>query len=157
MISDHNSTAFAIVGYGFIPQASRGITCKFEPIKNGAIHYDVWGVAHSTARPAFQLFQVTLTCEDVWPPGFASLQIGERVTVHGTDEFIQPSSAAQYMPSADGVLTYYNASMQPVAKGNGDVWLRYRPLLVCLVEDFSIRNDEWGGVSSWMIRFKETR
>lgn len=157
IISDTCSSNFEILGVGLVPKSARGIVCKYDPIENGKIHYDVWGVAHSTAREAFNMFAFTLTCEDVWPPGFAGLYKGQRVTVHGSNDWIQPSNIPQFRPSADGIMTYYDANLQPVEKGNGDVWLRYRPRHECLIADFNFKSDEWGGTCSWMIGFKETR
>ena len=158
-ISDTVSTAFEIVGIGMIPTSARGIKCRYQPIENGQIHYTVNAVAVSTARPQFNLFEITLSCEDVWPPGFVSLTRGQAVTIYGDDSFIQLASLGQVRPSADGVgvVVYYDANMAVLPSSVGATWMRYRPVMTCLVADFSIESDEWGGLVSWSHKFKETR
>jgi hypothetical protein len=161
-INDRNSTAFEILGLGLLTRASRGIKCRYVPIPNGTIHYDVWGVASSTARQAFNLYSITLSCQDIWPPGFAGLSKGDQYTIYGTDDWIQPCNGGRLIrPCADGVLTYLDSAEQNIYYTAGTVppgaeWIRYRPKFNTILEDWSIDNNEYED-SSWSITFKETR
>lgn len=162
-----NPTAFAIQGVGVIPFSARGLDIEVQKIANGKIVYDVWGVAHSTARAEFDLFEVKVSCEDIWPPGFVALRKGQLLTVQLDSCFIEPLNGngpqggnVQSRPATgDGVqlMDVNGATVTPVdGVAAGAVWQRYAPVLNVMLLDWSFKHNEHGAVTSWSLHLMET-
>lgn len=152
-------TVLDLEGWGILPGSGRGLRQKIQPVPNGSLHYTVWGDLVSTARESLNRFKVTITGEDVWPPAFAGLWLGQEVVVHCVSNLPQPQPAtrAPIRPPVPGSLIYLDAEMNEVPGPAGAVWLNFRPILICRVNDWNIDEGEWEASATSSIELWESR
>ena len=157
MLDLSRDTVLDLEGWGVLPGSGRGLRQQIAPVPNGALHYTVWGDLESTARESLNRFKITITGEDVWPAAFAGLWLGQPLVVHCVSNLPQPQPAtlAPIRPPVPGSLVYFDAEMREMPDRNGAVWLNFRPILRCLVNTWSIDEDEWGATASSSIELWE--
>ena len=156
LVTSTNSTSFELVGWGMVLAASRGITFKLNLAANGQLKKTVWGKVRTNGRALLNQFELDVSCDDNWPPGFVGLWKGTQLVVNMTDEFCQPASQPQVRPSADGNLYWFDAQMIQLPTSAGAAWLRYRPQFNMVVDDWNQRPNEWSGETGWTLKLVET-
>lgn len=149
-------TVLDLEGWGILPGSGRGLHQSIAPVPNGALHYTVWGDLESTARESLNRFKIVITGDDVWPPAFAGLWLGQDVTVHCVSNLPQPQPAtmAPIRPPVPGSLIYLDAELRECAKAEA-VWLNFRPILLCKVNNWSIDEGEYEASATSTIEFWE--
>ena len=147
-------TDFQIQGVGVAPASARGMKFQVEPLfGDETIHYDVWGVAGSTAR--YDLWKGNFTCEDLYPPAFASLAVGQVVTISGP-EMSQPIGDPITRPTVPGSLYYRDASGDVVTDQGQAAFVNYQPWIKVILGKWTLTWDEWGALNSWGFPWRET-
>lgn len=153
-------TNFRIIDIGNIAGSDRGIRQEISPISNGRIRRKLSGRAYSTARAQFNQFKTTVYFEDIWPPAFGGLWQGQQVTIDCAVMLPQPMlvGTQPIREPVPGTLVYYDADMGEVPEGDPSAkYFNCCPRLVCLVDSWSINEDEWGAVSTSDITFVELK
>lgn len=154
-MSDSN---FKLLSIGQLAGSHRGIRQEIAPIANGRIRRKLSGRAYSTARGQFNQFRTTVYFEDVWPPAFGGLWVGQQVTIDCAVMLPQPQliGSVPIRPVVPGTLRFYDAEMSEVLEGDPTAaWFNYCPRLQVLVDSWAINEAEWDAVSSSDITFIE--
>ena len=157
MLDLSRDTVLDLEGWGILPGSGRGLRQSIAPVPNGALHYTVWGDLETTARESLNRFKLTITGDDVWPPAFAGLWLGQDVTVHCVSNLPQPQPATMgpIRPPVPGSLIYLDGDMNELPTSAGAVWLNFRPILLCKVNAWNIEESEWEATATSSIEFWE--
>ena len=150
-------TVLDLEEWGVMPGSGRGLRQSITPVPNGSLHYTVWGDLESTARESLNRFKVTVTGDDVWPPAFAGLWPGQPLTVRCISPLPQPQPATRPLirPPVPGSVIWMDAELNPLPDQNGAVWVTFRPILLMLVEGWTIDDQEWDANATSSITFWE--
>jgi hypothetical protein len=150
-------TVLDMVELGVVPGSARGMKQDLKPLENGKVYVTVNGNDVNTGRPALNLFVTTVSGEDLWPPAIGGLWRGALVTLHCAVEIVQRAGTDFVRPAVDGSIRYLDADMNDLSSSTGAAWVCFRPILRCVVLDFSTDRDEWTDKVTWSISFRETR
>ncbi len=129
---------------GVTPYSARGLTQTYAPIAQAAdIRRSINGTLRNRGAPQFKKYSTKITCSDVAAPSFDGVFPGDAVTVSCVFEFnyriggIATRTAVSFSERTDGVFNYY------------------RPIMYCLVTNFSQQLDEYGAVVGWELDLEE--
>lgn len=155
-----DETGFQIVGVGMAPASARGLRVRVKPVENGKRHYTINGRVKSTDRPALRgLNRYTVSCQDVYPPGFLSLYEGRQVQIVALEVCQSLTDAPDLLldPLAGTDVVYTDDEGNEVAQAQA-TWAYYQPGAIDVVID-SIDTDhaEYDQQIGWTIEFLGTR
>ncbi|MBL29558.1 MAG: hypothetical protein CMM50_18665 [Rhodospirillaceae bacterium] len=149
------------------PYAALGVDCRLTPIDRGTLWRDVNGTARFSGILGHRKYRLTLSGGMVAPPAFAALWRGQAVTVGlpqaitvavaaGTNSVVlerTPVAGSVAAVADDGsshaVTDVSGATVTLAAHAGGPVWVRYRPELEMLVEDWSGAIAAWSHGTPW--------
>jgi hypothetical protein len=139
-------TLLVISGEGVQPFSARGIKEKLEPINQAQknVRRDANGTLRKVGGTQFLKYKCTLTGDDVLPPAFDALEVGDTITV----------DCVSY-------LSYKTSGGSPartVVSGSSrtsGIHTLYRPQITFIIMNKSQETDEYGAEVTWTLELEE--
>ena len=152
--------------------ADRQIKESLSPVDSGDLRRTINGALTSLVDPAFRKFKLSVSCDDMHTPGFASAWKGRQLTVRPSSDLTDliavggisrtlerdPVAGSVRAVDVDGATVAFTVAGRVVTLGAAaakTTRLFYRPVLVMLVASWSTDQDEAGATTSWQLELEE--
>ena len=157
-------TELVIEGVGFPPLSARACVQTLSPLEAGRFERTINGELIYTGNLKHQKYQSTITCQHKTSLALEGLWRGSIVQVECLQRLWQQANQGRVIPERSMVpgsvlcLGGYIRNVETkeiLVKGEGEIFVSYRPKLTMIVVKFSLLTDEWGLVCGWNLHLEE--
>ena len=168
---DTRASSLDLGDLGLPVGSDRQIRETLSPVEAGEFRRSVNGRLVALVDPAFRKYRISLSGSDLHPPALAGIWPGRELSVVPVSVLTQRLAGATTInlerPTRADLVSVRTDTNAPVpvlsvvgrtvtlGAYTGAAWLRYRPVLECLVTSWSADEDEAAAASSWSLELEE--